>query len=84
MRRGRIFRGSIKMNSREDLTINIQLSSIALKLRAARRKKEKTIQQVAKEICVLPAQLLKWETDKEIPGKDYLIKLSKYYNIDLP
>ena len=72
------------MNNKENLTINIQLSPLALKLRCLRMKNEKTIQQVAEAICVTPAQLLKWETDKEVPNKNDLIKLAEYYKINLP
>lgn len=72
------------MNNKEDLTINIQLSPLALKLRCLRKKNEKTIQQVAKAISVTPTQLLKWEIDKEVPDKNDLIKLAEYYKINLP
>ena len=66
----------------DDLTINVKLSALALKLRRLRKEKGETIEQTAALIGTRPSKLLKWETDKELPALDYIELLAMHFGID--
>lgn len=70
------------MNMDDDLTINVKLSALALKLRRLRKEKGETIEQTAALIGTRPSKLLKWETDKELPALDYIELLAMHFGID--
>lgn len=65
----------------EDLTINIQLSALALKLRRLRKERGETIEQTAASIGTRPSKLLKWETDKELPSLEHIAMLAAHFGI---
>ena len=65
----------------EELTINIQLSALALKLRRLRKEKGETIEQTAASIGTRPSKLLKWETDKELPSLEHIAILAAHFGI---
>ena len=65
----------------EELTINIQLSALALKLRRLRKEKGETIEQTAASIGTRPSKLLKWETDKELPSLEHIAVLAAHFGI---
>ena len=67
--------------SNEELTINIQLSALALKLRRLRKEKGETIEQTAALIGTRPSKLLKWETDKELPSLEHIAVLAAHFGI---
>ena len=66
----------------EELTINIQLSSLALKLRRLRKERGETIEQAAISIGIRPSKLLKWETDKELPSMEQIAMLAVHFGIN--
>ena len=66
----------------EELTINRQLSALALKLRRLRKERGETIEQTAASIGTRPSKLLKWETDKELPALEYIELLAMHFGID--
>lgn len=62
----------------ERLTLNIQLSPLALNLRSLRNAKGLTIHQVSKA-CKIPAiDLWNYETDKKIPSEKIKNRLLEY------
>lgn len=65
----------------EELTINIQLSALALKMRRLRKEKGETIEQTAASIGTRPSKLLKWETDKELPSLEHIALLAAHFGI---
>lgn len=65
----------------EELTINIELSSLALKLRRLRKERGETIEQTATCIGIHPSTLLKWETDKELPLLEHIEILAAHFGI---
>lgn len=65
--------------SNEELTINIQLSALALKLRRLRKERGETIEQTAASIGTRPSKLLKWETDKELPSLEHISMLAAHF-----
>lgn len=65
----------------EELTINIKLSALALKLRRLRKEKGETIEQTAASIGTRPSKLLKWETDKELPSLEHIAILAAHFGI---
>lgn len=65
----------------EELTINIQLSALALKLRRLRKERGETIEQTAASIGTRPSKLLKWETDKELPSMEQIAMLAVHFGI---
>ena len=67
--------------SNEELTINIQLSALALKLRRLRKERGETIEQTAASIGTRPSKLLKWETDKELPSLEHIAVLAAHFGI---
>lgn len=66
----------------DDLTINVKLSALALKLRRLRKEKGETIEQTAALIGTRPSKILKWETDKELPALDYIELLAMHFGIN--
>lgn len=67
--------------SNEELTINIQISALALKLRRHRKERGETIEQTAASIGTRPSKLLKWETDKELPSLEHIAMLAAHFGI---
>ena len=65
----------------EELTININLSALALKLRRLRKERGETIEQTAASIGTRPSKLLKWETDKELPSMEQIAMLAAHFGI---
>lgn len=65
----------------EELTINIKLSALALKLRRLRKERGETIEQTAASIGIRPSKLLKWETDKELPSLENIGILAAHFGI---
>lgn len=65
--------------SNEELTINIELSTFALKLRRLRKERGETIEQTAASIGTRPSKLLKWETDKELPSLEHISMLAAHF-----
>lgn len=65
----------------EELTINIELSTFALKLRRLRKGRGETIEQTAASIGTRPSKLLKWETDKELPSLEHIAMLAAHFGI---
>ena len=65
----------------EELTINIKLSALALKLRRLRKERGETIEQTAASIGTRPSKLLKWETDKELPSLEHIAILAAHFGI---
>lgn len=66
----------------EELTININLSALALKLRRLRKERGETIEQTAASIGTRPSKLLKWETDKELPSMEQIAMLAVHFGIN--
>lgn len=62
-----------------ELTMNVQLSSLALKLRAFRIQSGKSISDIAKAVKIAESDLVGFETDKIKPTRRQLRKLENFY-----
>lgn len=70
------------MSKKEELTYNIQLSELALKLRRLRLSNRFSIAEVAAACKIKPDKLLNYENDRELPTKQKLKVLAEFYGID--
>lgn len=64
-----------------ELTLNIEYSRLALRLRTLRLAKNLTVEQVAKECQMDSNELYDYERDKKVPSIEVLNKLYKYYGV---
>lgn len=69
------------MDSKE-LTLNIQLSDFALKLRRLRMERGLSIDEVAVACNIRRDRLFRYETDKEIPSMQTILTLASFYEVD--
>ena len=69
------------MEIEEELTINVKLSALALRLRSLRKKKGESIQDTAEQIGTRPSKLMKWETDKALPSMEELALLANHFGV---
>ena len=81
--RGHIMRSmpNQKANSqkRNEFTLNIEYSRLALRLRTLRMAKNLTVEQVAAECNISADDLYAYERDKKVPIPSVLDKLYQYY-----
>ena len=70
------------MSKKEELTYNIQLSELALKLRRLRLSNRFSAAEVAVACKIKPDKLLNYENDRELPTKQKLKVLAEFYGID--
>lgn len=69
------------MSKKEELTYNIQLSELALKLRRLRLSNRFSIAEVAVACKIKPDKLLDYENDRELPTKQKLKVLAEFYKV---
>lgn len=69
------------MDSKE-LTLNIQLSDFALKLRRLRMERGLSIDEVAVACNIRRDMLFRYEADKEIPSMQTILTLATFYAVD--
>lgn len=68
------------MQTNEELTVNIELPPLALKLRTMRLQKGLTMEVVSKVCDVSIDDLYKWEIGKAEPSKEILERLVGFYS----
>ena len=69
------------MSKKEELTYNIQLSELALKLRRLRLSNRFSVAEVAVACKIKPDKLLDYENDRELPTKQKLKVLAEFYKV---
>lgn len=68
-----------KIIKRNELTLNIEYSRLALRLRTLRMAKNITVEQVASECGISADDLYAYERDKKVPIPQVLDKLYAFY-----
>ena len=72
---------NIDMEQKE-ITLNVQLSDFALKLRRLRMERGLSIDEVAGACNIRRDRLFRYETDKEIPSMQTILTLATFYAVD--
>ena len=68
------------MYDKKEITNNVLLSDVALRLRMYREKKGISIEEAAKAVGINSDRLFKWENDKETPSFDKVALLADINN----
>lgn len=71
-----------KRKRKQELTLNVQFSGFALKLRRLRMERGMTIDEVADACNIRRDRLFRYETDKEIPPMQTILTLASFFGVD--
>ena len=67
---------------KQEITLNVELSGFALKLRRLRMERGLSIENVADACNIRRDRLFRYETDKEIPPMQTILTLASFFGVD--
>ena len=67
---------------KQEITLNVELSGFALKLRRLRMERGLSIENVADACNIRRDRLFRYETDKEIPSMQTILTLASFFGVD--
>lgn len=67
---------------KQEITLNVELSGFALKLRRLRMERGLSIENVADACNIRRDRLFRYETDKETPPMQTILTLASFFGVD--